>query len=104
MRKALEELGVTLHLGEEDFTGPWWYGLALLNGLLLCLPQPARPGGRLLLYLGRGTMFSYTLYFFLVFLPFLPLSVVAVMAIGVGFLLLTLPCFYALGSQNLALT
>ena len=72
-----------------DFMGLWWYGLALLNAGLLCWPAPAGHRARLALYLGRGVLLSYTLYFFLVFLPFLPLSVVAVAAAGVGFLLLT---------------
>lgn len=72
-----------------DFSGPWWYGLTLLNAALLCIPAPTSRWVRLALYLGRGIMFSYTLYFFLVFLPFLPLSVVAVAAVGVGFLMLT---------------
>ncbi|WP_185816920.1 MSEP-CTERM sorting domain-containing protein [Hymenobacter metallilatus] len=72
-----------------NFNGPWWYGLAVLNAGLLCVPTPAGPKVRLALYLGRGLTLAYTLYFFLVFLPFLPLSVVAVAAIGVGFLMLT---------------
>ncbi|SET57343.1 MSEP-CTERM sorting domain-containing protein [Hymenobacter actinosclerus] len=71
-----------------DFSGPWWYGLAVLNAALLICPNPAGRRARLALFLGRGVLFGYTLYFFLVFLPFLPLSVVAVAALGVGFLLL----------------
>ncbi|OUJ72909.1 MSEP-CTERM sorting domain-containing protein [Hymenobacter crusticola] len=72
-----------------NFTSPWFYGLALLNGILLCLPVPRSAGLHLVLYLGRGLTLAYTLYFFLVFLPFLPLSIVAVVAVGTGFLLLT---------------
>ena len=72
-----------------DFGGPWFYGLALLNGALLCWPHPQAPRARLLLTLGRAATLPYTLYFFVVFLPFLPLSVVAVAALGIGFLLLT---------------
>ncbi|WP_324677970.1 MSEP-CTERM sorting domain-containing protein [Hymenobacter sp. GOD-10R] len=72
-----------------NFTSLWFYGLALLNGILLCLPAPASAKLHLLLYLGRSIMLSYTLYFFLVFLPFLPVSVLAVLAIGTGFLMLT---------------
>ena len=45
------------------------------------------PGWRC--FLCRGVLLSYTLYFFLVFLPFLPLALVAALAAGLGFLLLT---------------
>ncbi|GAB3634787.1 hypothetical protein GCM10027422_03770 [Hymenobacter arcticus] len=72
-----------------NFNTPWFYGLAVLNGVLLCVPAPARPGGRLALLGARSVLLSYTLYFFLVFLPFLPLSLLAVIAIGTGFLMLT---------------
>ena len=73
-----------------DFDTPWFYGLGLLNGLLLCLPATrATPRWRLALWLGRGALLSYTGYFFLVFLPYLPFSVFAVVLIGVGFLMLT---------------
>ncbi|OWP62978.1 MSEP-CTERM sorting domain-containing protein [Hymenobacter amundsenii] len=71
-----------------DFSGPWWYGLAAFNAVLLLCPNPANPWARGALFLGRGVLLSYTLYFFLVFLPFLPLSVVLVAALGAGFLLL----------------
>lgn len=71
-----------------NFNSPWFFGLAVLNGVLLCLPRPAAPGGRLALLAARSVLLGYTSYFFLVFLPFLPLSLVAVIAIGVGFLML----------------
>jgi hypothetical protein len=72
-----------------NFNTPWFYILAVLNGVLLCMPSPARPGGRLALLGARSVLLGYTLYFFLVFLPFLPLSLLAVIAIGTGFLMLT---------------
>ncbi|MDJ0364074.1 MSEP-CTERM sorting domain-containing protein [Hymenobacter sp. H14-R3] len=71
-----------------NFNTPWFYGLAVLNGVLLCLPAPARPAGRLALLGARSVLLGYTCYFFLVFLPFLPLSLLAVIAIGTGFLML----------------
>lgn len=71
-----------------DFSSPWFYGLAVLNGALLCVPNPDRPALRLLLLAGRSVLFGYTFYFFLVFLPFLPLSIPAIILIGTGFLLL----------------
>ena len=72
-----------------DFSSPWFFGLAVLNGVLLCCPAPARPGWYLALLAGRSVPLGYTAYFILVFLPFLPLSVLAVVAIGTGFLILT---------------
>ena len=85
-----------------DFNGFWWYGLAVLNAVLLWVPTPKKSQMRLALYLGRGLTLSYTLYFFLVFLPFLPLSVVAVAAIGVGFLLLAPLALFVVHVRELA--
>ncbi|WP_299255204.1 MSEP-CTERM sorting domain-containing protein [uncultured Cytophaga sp.] len=72
-----------------DFNNPWFYILAVINGILICLPNLNHKQYRLFLFIGRSITFAYTFYFFLVFLPFLPLSVVAIIAIGIGFLLLT---------------
>lgn len=72
-----------------DFNNSWFYILAIINGILVCLPNLENKIYRFLLFLGRSTTFAYTFYFFLVFLPFLPLSVIAIIAIGTGFLMLT---------------
>lgn len=71
-----------------NFSSPWFYILAVLNGALLCVPDSPRPALRLLQLMGRSVLFGYTFYFFLVFLPFLPLSIPAIILIGTGFLLL----------------
>jgi len=72
-----------------NFNNHWFYILAVLNGIFICLPNSENKIYRLLLFIGRTITFAYTFYFFLVFLPFLPLSVVAIIAIGTGFLMLT---------------
>lgn len=71
-----------------NFSSPWFYVLALVNGALLCVPDSSQPKLRLLQMLGRAALFGYTFYFFLVFLPFLPMAIPAIILIGVGFLLL----------------
>ncbi|MCB2408142.1 MSEP-CTERM sorting domain-containing protein [Hymenobacter lucidus] len=71
-----------------NFNSPWFYALAVLNGLLLCLPDSPDRWRRLAVFLGRSVLFGYTFYFFIVFLPFLPLSILAVILIGAGFLML----------------
>ncbi|GAA4381686.1 hypothetical protein GCM10023186_21350 [Hymenobacter koreensis] len=71
-----------------DFGSPWFYGLALANALLLCLPAPRNKWAQLVLLAAHGATLPFTLYFFVVFLPFLPLSVLALLLIGLGFLLL----------------
>jgi hypothetical protein len=72
-----------------DFSHPWFYYVMIINGLLLCLPQWSNPVYRLIVFLCRGVTFPFTLYFFAVFLPYLPLSIIAIIAYGAGFLMLS---------------
>lgn len=71
-----------------NFSSPWFYGLTIVNGVPLCVPDSEQPGVRLAQLLGRSALFGFTFYFFLVFLPFLPLAIPAIILIGTGFLLL----------------
>ncbi|WP_300598608.1 MSEP-CTERM sorting domain-containing protein [Niabella sp.] len=72
-----------------DFSNPWFFILAVLNGLLLCLPETGKRNYQRSLFFGRCFTLPYTLYFFFVFLPYLPLSVMAIIAYGAGFLMIT---------------
>lgn len=71
-----------------NFNSYWFYILATLSGVFLCLPNLENKQYRLLLFIGRSITLTYTFYFFIVFLPFLPLSIIAIVAIGIGFLML----------------
>lgn len=94
------QLGLALHggllLGGSlprapfgDFGHPAFFVLAAANGILLCLRPPAGARARWGLACGRAALLPFTLYFFVVFLPWFPLSVVAVVACGLGLLMLT---------------
>ena len=72
-----------------DFTSPWYYVLALMNGILYCLPPLGKPKLQLALFFFRGIGFTYISYFFLVFLPYSPISLIAIILLGLGFLMLT---------------
>lgn len=72
-----------------NFNSAWFYVLAIINGIVITLPAPTDKRQRLALFVVRSITFTYIAYFFVVFLPYLPLSVVAIVAVGVGFLMLT---------------
>ena len=87
-----------------DFQTPWVYLLTVLNAVFLILPckkvahdVPVEPecsqstAGTpcaTFVFLLRWLTFPFTLYFFLIFLPFFPLAILAMIAVGLGFLIL----------------
>jgi len=72
-----------------DFSNLWFYILAVLNGVFLCLPDFDNKIYRLILFAARSITFPFTFYFFIVFLPYLPFSAAAILIFGAGILMLT---------------
>jgi hypothetical protein len=96
---VLPMLGLLLNAGKLSTGGiftnafgnlshPAFFIIAVLNAAVVIWPSSTAPRLRLLQFALRGVGFSYVLYFFLLFLPFLPLSIVAIIAFGMGFLML----------------
>ncbi|MCP4471234.1 MAG: MSEP-CTERM sorting domain-containing protein [Gammaproteobacteria bacterium] len=71
-----------------DFQDPAVYLFTLLNGAVLML-KPGVPNFIATRLFLRCLTFPFIAYFFIVFLPFLPLSLLAIMVVGMGFLMLT---------------
>ena len=73
-----------------DFQSPFIYVLAVANGLILLIPnKKAAVRYRKIIVFLRSMAYPFTVYFFVVFLPFLPLALLAIYAVGFGFLILT---------------
>ncbi len=83
---GIDDLGEGL-LG--DFSHPIFYILAVGNGIVFLLPETGSRYSRLALLFLRSVFYAFVLYFFFVLLPFFPLSVLAILAFGFGFLMLT---------------
>lgn len=86
-----------------DFSNYWFFVLAIINGILVCLPDFKNKNLRFSIYFLRSITFAFTLYFFLVFLPFFTISVIAVIGVGIGFLMLTPLVLFVLHSNILHL-
>lgn len=72
-----------------DLSHPAFYIIAVLNATVLLWPSSQTPSVRFLQFVLRAIGFTYVLYFFILFLPLLPLSIVAIIAFGLGFLMLS---------------
>lgn len=72
-----------------DFTSPWYFIIAIINGLALFFSETPNPRLRMALFAAKSISLTYVLYFFLIFLPYLPLSVILIIVFGLGLLLLS---------------
>lgn len=86
----------------SDFQSPWIYILAIINGLIVMIPNTRKSDGHSYLLFARAVTFPFSFYFFLVFVPFLPLSLPAIFAVGAGFLILVPVVLWLLHTQRLA--
>lgn len=97
---VLPLLGLTIHNGDlgvgfSEARGlfgnlsHWsFYLIALLNGAVVVWPSSTDHRLRSLQFILRSIGSAYVLYFFVLFVPWVPVSVIAVIAFGLGFLLL----------------
>ncbi len=72
-----------------DFSHPFFYLIAAINGILLLIPPVKNREIRLSLFYLKSLGYSYILYFFIVFLPFLPLGFMGIIFYGLGILILS---------------
>ncbi len=70
-----------------DFQIPVIYALAIVNGVVLALPNFSHPLAHRAVWLAQCALFPFTAYFFAVFLPFLPLMPLATIFMGLGLLM-----------------
>lgn len=82
-----------------NFSQIWFYIIAIVNGLLICLPTPENFNLRITRISGLLICFPYTIYFLIVFLPYLPFAIIATFLIGIGFLMLA-PLFLFILQTN----
>ena len=72
-----------------DFSHPFFYAIAALNGILLLIPPMKNRELRILLFYLKSVGYSYILYFFIVFLPSLPLVFIGIIFYGLGIFILS---------------
>ncbi|MBL0128827.1 MAG: MSEP-CTERM sorting domain-containing protein [Flavobacteriales bacterium] len=81
-----------------DLSHPAFYIIAILNAAVVIWPSSSNMRIRMVQFILRAIGYAYVLYFFVLFLPLLPVSIVAIIAIGIGFLLLAPILLFAVQS------
>jgi len=84
-----------------DFQAWEVYALVILNTAFLVAATIHKNSAPRLSFWLLCASFPFTLYFFVVFLPFTPLSILAVMALGTGFLVMTPTLLFTLHVYHL---
>ncbi len=79
-----------------DLSHPAFYIICLLNAAVVIWPSSTHQTVRLVQFALRAAFFPFVIYFFVLFVPLLPLSIVAIIAVGMGFLLLAPVLLFAL--------
>ena len=72
-----------------EFKNILFFILAILNGIILCLPSLNNKIYRCCLFIARSILFVFTLYFFTVFIPFMPFFIFSIIFFGLGVFLIT---------------
>jgi hypothetical protein len=84
-----------------DFQSLSVYVLAVINGLVLLISFQEGTKREVFAWFLRCLLYPFSLYFFLVFLPFLPLSLLAIIAMGSGFLILAPVALFIVHTRKL---
>ena len=84
-----------------DFQDWRVYALTILNGIVLLIPFGRNRWLNLLLFFYKAMLYPFCLYFFLVFLPYLPLALFAILAAGMGFLMLSPTLLFYVQSRRI---
>ena len=72
----------------RTFAYPGFYLLSLLNGIVICLPEPPQRQWRMLLFTVRAATFAFIIIMQVLYLPLLPQSAMSLASFGLGYLML----------------
>jgi|GEM_PF-340321 len=72
-----------------NFSNPLFLIAAVTTGAVLIIPNINNKVLRIVLFILKSVLFTYTLYFFIIFMPFYPFFIFVVAVLGAGFLLIS---------------
>lgn len=72
----------------RTFAYPGFYFFSLINGIVICLPEPGQRHLRMLLFMLRIGTFAFILIMQVLYLPQLPQSAMSLASFGLGYLML----------------